>query len=195
MVKSASARRLAAVAVVLFATVAAVATASISETLGVHNGVITACVEANTPGNPATSGDLNMVRCKGAKKLSWNIKGPAGPTGPAGAHGGQGPTGAKGDTGATGATGPAGATGATGPVGTREYRSQRHGERPPVHGDRVELRAGSRRRRGDDRVRRDRCQRDDRDGHSQLELHVECDRWRLSDELLYQRCDDPRLVG
>ena len=111
MAKSASARRLAAVAVVLFATVAAIATASTNQTPGVHNGVITACVEPQTKGNPATSGDLNLVRCKGAKKLSWNIKGPAGPAGP---PGGQGPAGAKGDT---GATGPAGATGATGPAG------------------------------------------------------------------------------
>ncbi len=43
---------------------------------GVHNGVITACVEPLTKGNRATSGDLNFLAClKGALKISWNIQG------------------------------------------------------------------------------------------------------------------------
>src|SRR3954451_24278364 len=63
---------------------------------GVHNGVVTACVEPPTKGNPATSGDLNMIVCaKGARRISWNIRGPRGPAGPAGSAGpgGQGPAG------------------------------------------------------------------------------------------------------
>ena len=114
MIKPPSTTLLAVAAVVLFATVVAIATAGTTQTPGIHNGVITACVEPHTPGNPATSGDLNMLHCKGATRLSWNIRGPSGPAGPAGA---QGPTGTKGDTGTAGATGPTGAAGAQGPAG------------------------------------------------------------------------------
>jgi hypothetical protein len=100
---------------------------------GVHNGVVTACVEPPTKGNRATSGDLNMIVCaKGARKISWNVRGPrglrglagpagpAGAQGPAGANGAQGPVGSKGDAGAAGPegdVGPAGPAGATGPPG------------------------------------------------------------------------------
>ena len=76
---------LAAAALVLFATVTTIAGATSSQQPGVHNGVITACVEPPTKGNRATSGDLNFLVClKGARKISWNIRGPRGPAGPAG---------------------------------------------------------------------------------------------------------------
>ena len=45
--------------VLFFAVVAAIAGASNTARPGVHNGVITACVEPPTKGNRATSGDLN----------------------------------------------------------------------------------------------------------------------------------------
>ncbi len=132
--KPPSTKLLAVAGIGLFAVVAAIAGASNTRTPGVHDGVITACVEPHTNGNEATSGDLNMVRCKGAKKLSWSIRGPAGPEGangsegpkgqegPPGPQGSQGPDGAKGDTGARGpdgATGAKGETGATGPAGPK----------------------------------------------------------------------------
>ena len=82
---------LAAAAVVMFATVTTIAGATNSQRPGVHNGVITACVEPPTKGNRATSGDLNFLVClKGAKKISWNIRGPRGPAGQAGPQGAQG---------------------------------------------------------------------------------------------------------
>jgi Collagen triple helix repeat (20 copies) len=107
---------------VLIACVAAASIASANNTAvpraGVHNGVITVCIEPPTKGNRATSGDLNLLVClKGARRLSWNIRGPRGirglrgPAGPAGAQGTQGPAGAQ------GAQGPAGAQGGQGPVG------------------------------------------------------------------------------
>ena len=53
-----------AVGVVLaFGTVASLASASSSLRPGVHNGVITVCIEPPTKGNPATSGDLNLLHC------------------------------------------------------------------------------------------------------------------------------------
>ena len=142
--KPPSTKLLAAAGVVSFAVIAGIAAASNSLLPGVHNGVITACIEPVTQGNPATSGDLNMFHCaKGAKRLSWSIKGPAGTggcegvegpkgsEGPAGPQGSHGPCGREGRDGCqgqpvrvpTGATGPAGAkgdtgaTGATGPAG------------------------------------------------------------------------------
>jgi Collagen triple helix repeat (20 copies) len=124
MVKPPSARWLAAVAAVLFATVAAIATASNNQTTpGIHDGVITACIEPLTKGNPATSDDLKLLPCTGERTVSWNIRGPrgeagpGGPAGPAGEHGDQGPAGAKGETGARGPGGPKGEAGATGPAG------------------------------------------------------------------------------
>ena len=91
--KSRSAKLLAA-AVILFAAVATIASASGAPRPGVHNGVITVCVEPLTKGNRHTSGDLNMLICaKGARKLSWNVRGPRGPAGAAGAQGAQGPAG------------------------------------------------------------------------------------------------------
>src|SRR3954470_3857540 len=67
---------------------------------GVHNGVVTACIEPPTKGNKATSGDLNLIVCaKGARKVSWNVRGPRGLRGRAGAAGAQGPAGANGTQG------------------------------------------------------------------------------------------------
>lgn len=110
-----STKLLAVAAVVSFAVVATVAGASNTAREGIHNGVITACVEPPTKGNRATSGDLNFLIClKGARKISWNIRGIRGPAGAAGKAGPQGPAGAagtagpKGDKGNTGATGPPG---------------------------------------------------------------------------------------
>ena len=58
---------------------------------GVHNGIITACVEPATKGNRATSGDLNLLVClKGAKKIVEHQKRAARTGGPAGAQGAQG---------------------------------------------------------------------------------------------------------
>src|SRR5258706_11362212 len=45
-------------------------------------------------------------------KVQWNVVGPQGPAGPAGAQGPAGATGAQGPAGAAGAQGPAGAAGA-----------------------------------------------------------------------------------
>jgi hypothetical protein len=88
---------------------------------GVHNGVITACVEPPVKGNRATSGDLNVLVClKGARKISWNIRGPRGLVGPKGAPGpagSAGAQGAQGPAGPAGAQGPAGLAGAQGPAG------------------------------------------------------------------------------
>ena len=95
MIKAPSRSLLVAAAVVVFAVVAGVAgAANNAGKPGVHNGVITACVEPLTKGNRYTSGDLNFLVClKGAKRISWNIKGPKGPKGPAGKTGAQGPAG------------------------------------------------------------------------------------------------------
>ena len=89
--KSPSTKLMAAAAVVVFVVVAGIAGASVFVKPGVHNGVITACIEPVTQGNAATSGDLNMFHCaKGAKQLSWHIKGPAGQAGAKGAEGAEG---------------------------------------------------------------------------------------------------------
>jgi len=116
--------KLVAGAVVAFGTIAALASASGSLPPGIHNGVITVCVEPPTKGNPATSGDLNVLHCfKGQRRVSWNISGPqglpgpAGAAGPAGGQGAQGPAGPAGAQGGQGPAGPAGATGPTGPAG------------------------------------------------------------------------------
>src|SRR6478752_3041589 len=96
--KSPSKMLLVAAGVVLCAVVAAIAGAgnTAGPGVGVHNGVVTACIEPPTKGNRATSGDLNMSRLacaiKGARKISWNIRGPRGPAGAAGS-GAQGPAG------------------------------------------------------------------------------------------------------
>ena len=114
-------RKLLAVAgVFVFAVVAAIAAADSAVSPGVRKGVVTACVEPATKGNKATSGDLNMssfVCGKGARTISWNIRGPKGPAGPAGTAGAAGPGGPAGPQGATGAAGARGATGDTGPAG------------------------------------------------------------------------------
>src|SRR3954464_4728349 len=115
MVKSPSTTLLVGAAVVVFGTVAAIATAADSSVPGVHNGVVTACVEPPTKGNRATSGDLNVLVCfKGARKISWNVRGPRGIrgirgiAGPAGAAGAAGPVGPAGAAGKQGLAGPAG---------------------------------------------------------------------------------------
>ena len=84
MVRSPSMKLLAAAVVVSFAAVTAVAGAgNTTHRPGIHNGVITACVEPPTKGNRATSGDLNFLVClKGARKVSWNVRGAARPTRP-----------------------------------------------------------------------------------------------------------------
>jgi hypothetical protein len=81
--KSPSTSLLVGAVVVLFAVVTAIAGASNTARPGVHNGVITACVEPPTKGNRATSGDLNILVClKGARKISWNIRGAEGASRP-----------------------------------------------------------------------------------------------------------------
>ena len=127
MVRSPSTKLLAAAVVVSFASVTAIAGAgNTTHRPGVHNGVVTACFEPPTKGNRATSGDLNVLVClKGARKISWNIRGPRGLRGlpgPAGARGVQGPAGPAGARGATGPAGPAGARGATGATGATGAR-------------------------------------------------------------------------
>ena len=128
MVKSAGNKRLLVAAVVLSCVgVASVASADSTLVPGVHNGIITVCIEPPTKGNRATSGDLNLLICaKGARRISWSIRGPRGPIGlrgPAGApgatgaQGAAGPQGPAGAAGAQGPAGPAGAQGAQGPVG------------------------------------------------------------------------------
>src|SRR4051794_34804690 len=106
---------------VLVACVAAASIASANSTVvpqaGVHNGVITVCIEPPTKGNRSTSGDLNLLVClKGARRISWNVRGPRGVRGLAGAQGAQG---VQGPAGAQGAQGPAGAQGAQGSAGAQ----------------------------------------------------------------------------
>lgn len=110
---------MAAFAALVATTLALAGGSTPSSKLGIHNGVITACIE--TRGNHATLGDLKFNNCaKGFRPLSWNIHGPAGKAGKAGLAG---PAGAAGAKGATGAQGPQGipgtaaARGATGPRG------------------------------------------------------------------------------
>ena len=105
--RSPSRKLLALAAVVLFAAVTAIAGATNTQHRpGIHNGVITTCVEPPTRGNRTTSGDLNFLVClKGARKVSWNIRGPRGPAGPAGARGAQGPAGPQGPQGPAGPAG------------------------------------------------------------------------------------------
>ena len=112
MVRSPSTKLLAAAGVVMFATVATIAGAGNTQQPGVRNGVITACIEPPTKGNRATSGDLNVLVClKGARRISWNIRGPRGLAGPKGAQGPAGPAGAQGAQGPAGPAGPAGGQG------------------------------------------------------------------------------------
>ncbi len=118
MMGSSSTVRLAAAAVVLFAVIASVAGASNTATPGVHNGVVTACVEPATKGNEATSGDLKLSGCpKGSRQISWNISGPKGANGANGSAGPQGAQGAAGPQGAQGAAGSQGPAGAPGSGG------------------------------------------------------------------------------
>jgi hypothetical protein len=114
---------------VLVSSVAVASLASAESTqstqqLGVHNGIITACVEPFVKGDRQTSGDIKLNFCrKGYRKLAWNqrgLRGAAGPKGDPGAAGPAGPAGAKGDIGPAGAqglAGPAGPAGTQGPAG------------------------------------------------------------------------------
>jgi len=118
--KTPSRKLLAVAGVFVFAVVAAIAAADSAVSPGVRKGVVTACVEPATKGNKATSGDLNMssfVCGKGARTISWNIRGPKGPAGPAGSAGPGGPAGPQGAAGAAGARGATGDTGPAGPAG------------------------------------------------------------------------------
>ena len=119
--KSPSSKLLAAAAAVSFAAVTAIAGATnTTHRPGIHNGVITTCVEPLTKGNRTTSGDLNFLVCaKGARKVSWNIRGPRGPAGPAGPAGARGAQGPAGPQGAQGPAGPAG-----GPPGSAAVPSE-----------------------------------------------------------------------
>jgi hypothetical protein len=81
----------------------------------VTSPTMTACVHH-------AAGSLYVARrcARGDQRLTWNVSGPVGPTGPQGAtglKGVQGPTGAQGATGLKGVQGPTGAQGATGPRG------------------------------------------------------------------------------
>jgi hypothetical protein len=98
----------------LGATSAVAASDGVREALGLKKGVITACV---------VRGALKIDRCpKGAKKISWNARGPAGRStrGAVGARGAQGvqgqsgPQGQKGDKGDKGEKGDKGDKGDTG---------------------------------------------------------------------------------
>ena len=80
-----------------------------------HGGVINACVQRHT-GRVRVVAGPNACR-RGEQPVAWNVQGPAGPPGPAGAPGADGAPGPAGPPGATGAQGPAGATGARGPTG------------------------------------------------------------------------------
>lgn len=128
--KSPSTRLLVVAVVVLFAVVTAIAGASNTARPGVHNGVITACVEQLKKGNKSTSGDLKLFACpKGARHISWNIRGPrgpagsAGPAGPAGPQGTPAPAGPAGPAGPNGPAGPGGAQGPPGTIGTTQVVS------------------------------------------------------------------------
>jgi len=66
---------------------------------GVHNGVITACIEPLRKNDIATSFDLKFKCLRNYRTISWNIRGPRGPRGvrgPAGNFGLRGPTGPAG---------------------------------------------------------------------------------------------------
>ena len=136
--------KLVAGAVLAFGTIASLASASGSVKPGVHNGVITVCIEPPTKGNKATSGDLNVIHCS-FKKLSWNIPSAApAQQAPKGRQGGW--SGRSGWTSGrcwwrgrrywsgwprwsgwpAGPAGPAGAAGAAGPAGPAgPYRTRR----------------------------------------------------------------------
>jgi hypothetical protein len=81
--------------VVVFGAVASFAWASgTARPPGIHNGVITVCIEKLQIKNVKTSGDLNVLHCRsGERRLSWSIRGPEGPPGPAGPAGPAGPSG------------------------------------------------------------------------------------------------------
>ena len=82
---------------------------------------ITACAKTKGPGK----GLLRLAsKCKkGERRVSWNVRGPAGPAGSNGTQGAQGSQGAPGNTGAPGGTGAPGSPGAdaTAPSGAVMY--------------------------------------------------------------------------
>jgi hypothetical protein len=79
------------------------------------NGVIWACAKKENGRLRAVAGP---GRCRrGEQALSWNVQGPAGPSGPPGATGPAGPQGTQGAAGPPGANGARGPTGSRGPTG------------------------------------------------------------------------------
>ena len=68
---------------VVFAAAATIAgAANTTHRPGVHNGVITTCVERLTKAISPRPETRNFLVCvKGARKISWNIRGPRGPAG------------------------------------------------------------------------------------------------------------------
>ncbi len=83
-----------------------------------HGGVINACVKRKSGHVRVVAGPNACHRDEQA--LAWNVQGPAGPPGPAGAAGADGPpgpAGSDGPPGPTGLQGPAGDRGPTGPPG------------------------------------------------------------------------------
>ena len=107
--------RIAAATAVLSLGVGGVAYATSPE----EKGVITACYQKSSSLMRILEGSTGTCG-KNETKLSWNVQGPAGLPGAAGADGAagpQGPAGAKGDPGEPGAAGPQGPAGAKGEAG------------------------------------------------------------------------------
>jgi len=114
------------VAAVLSGWVILIGAVSVFATIPDGNGVIHGCYDRS--GGTLRVIDNSVTNCKSSETaLSWNVTGPQGPAGlagatgptgaigPAGATGPAGSQGPKGDTGPTGATGP---SGVQGPAGT-----------------------------------------------------------------------------
>ena len=91
---------------------------------GSDPGVIYACVKSDGPrdGDPDDGRLMRLIAVqevcrRGEVKIHWNVVGPKGETGAAGAPGLNGAMGPQGPTGIAGAVGPQGPTGATGAAG------------------------------------------------------------------------------
>src|SRR5688500_6486650 len=102
--------------ILVVAAVVVVLTSGIANAGGTAEPKIYACAAAKT-------GLLRMAKgtqCrKGERRVSWNARGQAGPTGATGPQGAPGPQGVQGSAGPQGAQGTAGAQGATGPAGAQ----------------------------------------------------------------------------
>ena len=73
--------KLASMAALVISCVAVASVAYAGGTLvipGIHNGVITACIEPPTKGNKATSGDINMSRINCAREAPGRSPGTSG---------------------------------------------------------------------------------------------------------------------